>query len=139
MADRKLFSCDKQLKPILQWIDGYAEKGYRPVKKTILKERVQRMEDNYNAAVYTKGVHFPRIGAFCSGLLVMWALCLPFMAMLVLPERVDIFTGVIRIVMALPFAWFAYTTTDPILYITERLDIFWKKTWRLLRSRRFED
>eukprot|EP00954_Amorphochlora_amoebiformis_P028604 1391927-Amorphochlora_amoeboformis.AAC.2 len=29
MADRKLFSCDKQLKPILQWIDGYAEKGYR--------------------------------------------------------------------------------------------------------------
>mmetsp|Transcript_10703 Transcript_10703/g.19524 ORF Transcript_10703/g.19524 Transcript_10703/m.19524 type:complete len:145 (+) Transcript_10703:54-488(+) len=125
---------DAYIEPPLRWLDDYAKNGYRPIVDETLDVKTERWQDDYDAAVYTQGVHFPRIGAFCSGFMFFWVLGMSFTAALIYPGKKSLYLGLIRMGLALPIAWHVYVTVDPLCFLTERLDLFWKKTWRMARQ-----
>eukprot|EP00470_Lotharella_oceanica_P015711 CAMPEP_0170198470 /NCGR_PEP_ID=MMETSP0040_2-20121228/68786_1 /TAXON_ID=641309 /ORGANISM="Lotharella oceanica, Strain CCMP622" /LENGTH=63 /DNA_ID=CAMNT_0010448457 /DNA_START=900 /DNA_END=1091 /DNA_ORIENTATION=- len=55
---------------------------------------------------------------------------------MIFPGKVGLLLGLTRMLVALPFAWYTYVTVDPLLFITERLDMFWKKAYRLTKHNR---
>uniref|UniRef100_A0A7S3YEF4 Uncharacterized protein n=1 Tax=Lotharella globosa TaxID=91324 RepID=A0A7S3YEF4_9EUKA len=94
------------------------------------------MNDEYDAAVYCSGVHVPRIGAFFSGFFLLWVLMMFATTAMIFPGKVGLLLGLTRMMVALPFAWYTYVTVDPLLFVTERLDMFWKKAYRLTKHNR---
>mmetsp|Transcript_7813 Transcript_7813/g.9478 ORF Transcript_7813/g.9478 Transcript_7813/m.9478 type:complete len:144 (-) Transcript_7813:13-444(-) len=133
-ADRKLVSIDAYITGPLSWLDDYAKRGFRPSSDTDLKTKARRLNDDYTASVYTKGIHLSRVGAFCSGVAAFWVLGMFATTALVFPDKTSLLLGLIRIVLAFPFSWTSYVTLDPLLFCTERIEFFWKAAWRTIHK-----